>query len=707
MKKQNIGINNFRVIAAIMVVAIHCYPFRSFFPLADMVFTLTLFRIAVPFFFMVSGFYILGQYEERKNYATRQKVINFIKKQLKVYALVSVLYLPLSLYTKTISLSMPLKNILQGIFFESFMYHLWYFPALILGTSIVAFLLQIIDIKWVLAITGLLYIIGLGGDSWSGVFGNIEMLKPLYKYIFIVFGGTRNGIFFAPLYLSVGTFLYHRKDRFGEHKKSRWFVLIISLVCLLVEGYVLQTFFAPNHTSMYLFLPLVMLSLFPIIYRWHPKHKIANADYLSFGIYVLHPYSIAIIHFAAKKIQILNNSLLFFIVVLFITTSIVLVVSWLKHKKISKKIIMENSSSRASKILSEKAIVNNLKEIQTNISPKTKVMAILKANGYGTSAPIIAKILVERGVDFFAVATIDEAIALRKNGVAEKILILGYTSPKRIKELANYSLIQTIVSEEHALALSAKKVEITCHIKVDTGMHRLGVEANSEKIALLYKFPFLNIQGIYSHLACADELTEQAVQRTKQQIRKYNFLIEDLKQQQIDIGITHLQSSYGIVNYPELEYDYVRPGIILYGMLSNESDKTKLVLNLNPVVKICAQLVCKHKVSAGESVGYGCATKLNKDTMVGIVSIGYCDGVPRELKESNFFLFINGQPIPQIGRICMDMVLVDLTLLPETRIETEIVVLQNIEKIATSCNTITNEVLSRLGNRFDTKISYF
>lgn len=330
-------------------------------------------------------------------------------------------------------------------------------------------------------------------------------------------------------------------------------------------------------------------------------------------------------------------------------------------------------------------------------------MAVVKANAYGCDAETYAKLLERSGIDFFAVATLEEGIALRKAGIQGEILILGYTQPALVKQIQRYSLIQSIVSEEHAQRLSQQKRKIACHLQIDTGMHRLGMEPSVEKVKEVYRLPYLDIQGIYSHLGSADSLDEKEVARTRQQITTYQTLIDALREQKIDSGLTHLQSSYGLLNYPELAFDYVRLGIILYGCLSS-SNPTKIQLDLQPVMQLKAQLIHKRTIKAGEYLGYGLDTQLAKEMVVGVVSIGYADGLPRSLSEQNFNLSYQEKVIPQIGRICMDMLLVDLSHAETLPIDSQLTVLTDFEETAEKLGTITNEVLSRLGSRFGTQV---
>ncbi|MHC5268807.1 membrane-bound serine racemase VanT [Enterococcus sp. LJL98] len=692
MKKKNQGIQQFRMIAAAMVIAIHTFPFQNLAPFLDTFITLTLFRVAVPFFFMISGFYVLGPLAKQQSYSSRLKVHRFLKKQSKLYAWIILAYLPLSFYSGILSLNMSFIQWFKLIFFEGTLYHLWYFPAVILGVILVGLLLNYWSIQRVLFLTFGLYLIGLGGDSWSGVVTNLPILKDFYQFLFESFGGTRNGLFFAPLYLTLGAWLATRKQISPRYKLS----LLFAFIALLFESYALHQLTEPKHDSMYFFLPLVMVLLFQKIVQWQPKSPLKNTSIIALGIYIIHPYVIALTHFVGKVIPVLQNNLIDFLVVFFLSWGLVHFTSQWKQKCQKKK---QTPVSRSTRVISKQAIQQNLQAVQAHLSPETKVMAVVKANAYGCDANLFSKTLEKRGVDFFAVATIDEGINLRKNGISGSILVLGYTSPSRIKELQYYSLIQSIVSEDHGKALNQQKVPIACHLAVDTGMHRLGVTANAQTIKGLYQLSYLKIEGIYSHLGSADSLDPLAIERTENQITTYNQIIQQLKARNIPVGLTHLQSSYGILNYKELAYDYVRPGMLLYGMLSSEQTATKTTLDLKPVLSLQAQLISKKRVAAGEAIGYGTDTTFDTTCEIGVVSIGYGDGLPRNLSQQAFHLTYQDLEIPLIGRVCMDMLLVDLSHCPEIPIEAELTLFHNLPKVADSNQTITNELLSQLSTR--------
>lgn len=693
--KKNQGIEQFRVLLAMMVVAIHCLPLLRLWPDGDILITLTLFRIAVPFFFMISGYYVFSDLATQNSYPARQRVWHFIKKQLQVYLIATLLFLPLAWYSGMLGLNMPLGTFIQTLLVNGILYHLWYFPAIITGSLLVMGLLVRFSFKQVFFMAIGLYVIGLGGDSWSGLAAQTP-LASFYSLIFQLLAGTRNGIFFAPLFLLLGVLA----RRFAQKSASphRYSYLMISLICLLLESYLLHHFTTPKHDSMYIFLPFVLLFLFPIIQQWQAPMIWKQAGRLSLWLYLLHPYTIAVTHFLSQKLPLLQNNLINYFVVLGLTIGVVYGLFTLqKLLPFPKK--TPPHLQRAAKEFSAPALLHNLQEIKRVIPATTKVMAVVKADAYGCDAQLVARTLERVGVDFFAVATIEEAIELRRAGIKSRLLILGYTSAQRVKELNRYSLIQTIVSEAHGQALARSGLPIECHLAVDTGMHRLGVAPDLETVRRLYALPCLKITGIFSHLGSSDQLDTASILRTQAQITCFDDLLAGLSARNIAYGLTHLQSSYGILNYPEKQYDYVRPGILLTGSLSVPNEPTKQKINVQPILTLKALLVDKKTVAAGEAIGYGLGTVFDRPATIGIVSIGYCDGVPRALSNQGFQLSYQGVLLPQIGLVCMDMLLIDLTDYPELAVESSLEVISDWTTTADQAQTITNELISRLGSR--------
>ena len=247
---------------------------------------------------------------------------------------------------------------------------------------------------------------------------------------------------------------------------------------------------------------------------------------------------------------------------------------------------------------------HNVKEIKKIISKNSQIMGIVKANAYGHGAVEITKKLQEMGIHYFAVATLQEGIILRKAGIKDPIMILGYTSIKEIPDVIKYRLEQTIVNYDYAKEikkLSLKK-PLSIHIKVNTGMNRLGEEAdNIDHIIEMYQMKCFKVKGIYTHLCVADSMKEEDIIFTKMQFKKYDGVIEAIKKAGFDPGIRHVQSGYGILHYQDVAYDYVRPGIILYGAYTMKEDKP--LLHLKPVLSLKATITSIHHLKAGQSVG--------------------------------------------------------------------------------------------------------
>ncbi len=352
---------------------------------------------------------------------------------------------------------------------------------------------------------------------------------------------------------------------------------------------------------------------------------------------------------------------------------------------------------------------NNIKEIKKVIDEKCKIMAIVKANAYGHGMINIAKKLNEMGIEDFAVATLSEGIELRENNIKGNILILGYTDFKDIEYVIKYDLIQTIVDYEYAKKVDEMKLEnkIKVHIKINTGMNRIGTSyKNIEQLIQIYQMKNIEILGIFSHFCVADSTKKEDEEFTKKQINNFFNCINTIKEQGYNVGKIHIQSSYGILNYPEVKCDYVRPGIIMYGNYSSKGDKTKIIPNIKPVLSLKARITTIKEIAQGESVSYG-RTYISQTTKkIATVSIGYADGYPRNLSGKGVKVLINNEYAGIIGRICMDQLVVDISDIRNVK-QGDIVTLIGEEKeisaeeISYKSHTITNELLCRLGDRLE------
>lgn len=351
-------------------------------------------------------------------------------------------------------------------------------------------------------------------------------------------------------------------------------------------------------------------------------------------------------------------------------------------------------------------LAHNISQIKSILSPQCAIMPAIKANAYGHGAVIIAEALQDLGIKDFCVATVNEAIELREAGISGQLLILGYTSPKQIADLVCYNLTQTVIDYPYAKLLNDYGQAVSVHIGIDTGMHRLGERSeNIEDICKIWEFDNLNITGVYSHLCVSDGVSDTERNLTLKQVAEFNSVIDSLHRKGIRHFKTHIQGSYGVLNYPSLKFDYARLGIALYGVLSSPNETTVSDIKLKPVLSLKARIACVKQLHKGEAIGYGFTYKAIKEMRIATVAIGYADGIPRKLSNRGFVL-INGKKAAIVGRICMDQLMVDVTGIQGVSYGDEVIFIGksgNSEilaaDLADSIDTISNELLSQLGNR--------
>lgn len=333
-------------------------------------------------------------------------------------------------------------------------------------------------------------------------------------------------------------------------------------------------------------------------------------------------------------------------------------------------------------------------------------MAVVKANAYGHGDILIASHLNQMGIYSFAVATLEEAIHLRKFGIEGSILILGYTPALYAAELMQYDLTQTIADFSHAKELAQTNVPIKVEIKIDTGMHRLGITPeHTKEIASLFSIPTFLISGMYTHLCVADSQTPEDIAFSQKQIESFQFLTNSLKAAGISLPPLHVQSSYGILNYPCLKYQFARVGILLYGCHSQLEESCLMNPEVQPVLSLYSQIALIREVEEGDTVGYGRTYLANRRKRLAVIPIGYADGYPRSLSNRGYVL-IRGQRANIVGRICMDQMIVDVTSIKDACVNDRVTLIGKdghhsiyAEELASLSGTITNELLSRLGSR--------
>lgn len=356
--------------------------------------------------------------------------------------------------------------------------------------------------------------------------------------------------------------------------------------------------------------------------------------------------------------------------------------------------------------LSRENLRQNVKILNGQLPEGGQLMAAVKANAYGHGAVLVARELNACGVEAFCVATACEGKRLRRRGIKGEILVLGYTHPDEFWLLRQYHLSQTVFDASYAALLDDYGKKIKVHIKIDTGMHRLGERSEkTEEIRRIFSLENLVIEGIYTHLCVSNATTSSAREFTLSQARAFYEVVSQLKKEGFCPKI-HLQASYGLLNYPELSGDYVRAGIALYGVLSSRADAEQIAAVLVPVLSLKARVAVVKELFQGEGAGYGLEYVADRDRKIAVLAIGYADGLPRSLSNGRGAVAINGKRASVIGRICMDMTLIDVTDIPDVK-QGDIAVIigrsgdceMSVYDLAEKEDTITNEILSRLGNR--------
>ena len=700
--KNYSGIDCFRLIAALLIIAIHTSPLASFNETGDFILTRVIARVAVPFFFMTSGFFLISKYAPNAN-----KLGAFLKKTALIYGSAILLYIPVNIYNGYFAMDDLLPNIIKDIFFDGTLYHLWYLPASMMGAAIAWYLVRRLDYPRALVVSIFLYLLGLFGDSYYGITEKLPYINDFYKQLFQISDYTRNGLFFAPAFFVLGGLIGDNRHKIVLKGSILRFAVCFAL--LLTEALTLHYFELQRHDSMYLFLLPCMYFLFNILLHFKAKRFVFLRT-TALLLYIIHPMMIVILRLFAKLLHLqsllVDNSILHYFTVCLLSAAFSTAAVLLCNKYKPKKEKPDMHTERSYIEINLHYLMHNIKILRKAMPPKCQLMAVVKTQAYGHGAYEISTHLDKAGVRSFAVATIDEGIRLRKYGIRGEILILSYTNVLRAPELKKYNLMQTITDFDYANDLNIQGVPVKAHIKIDTGMHRLGVPYNA-LIDTKNIFIMKNIKvcGIFTHLCCADSRLPEDIAFTKEQINRFYYLIDDLKESGIPIPKLHIQSSYGLLNYPDLKCDYVRTGIAMYGVQSFPNDNTVLQLDLRPVLSLKSRVILIRQIKKGDSVGYGRTFTATRDSRIAILPIGYGDGFPRSLSGKSFVL-IRGQRVPVIGRICMDSLAVDVTDIEDISVGDIATLLGKdtseeltAPHIADTLDSISNELLCRLSTR--------
>lgn len=353
-------------------------------------------------------------------------------------------------------------------------------------------------------------------------------------------------------------------------------------------------------------------------------------------------------------------------------------------------------------------IEHNFNEIKRIVNDKTIIMPVIKANAYGHGSVVLAKKYLQIGAARFAVSILDEAIELRRENINVPILMLNYTSPTRYEEVLLYDLIQTIYKYEDAKKLSQKAMGLgktaKIHIKIDTGMGRLGFLPTDESIDEILKIstlPNISIEGIFTHFAKADEKDKT---ETIEQFNKFMHMVNQLEQRGLSIELKHVSNSAAIIDISEYNLDLARPGIILYGLYpSDEVNKNRI--NLRPAMTLKSIISNIKNVPTNTGISYGHKFMTKKPSKIATVPIGYADGYTRLLSNKGK-VFVNGQLANVVGNICMDQLMIDVTEIQNVNIGDEVVLFgdkeegyPHVDEIAKSIGTINYEITCMINRR--------
>jgi len=366
------------------------------------------------------------------------------------------------------------------------------------------------------------------------------------------------------------------------------------------------------------------------------------------------------------------------------------------------------------------AYAHNIRELRRVTQPKARLMAVVKANGYGHGAVDVARTALQNGVDFLGVARLHEAVELREAGLEAPILIFGYSPLDSAQTLIDYELTQTIYSPTTAEALSeraarqGKKIKI--HIKVDSGMGRLGLLLDKpagvtahdipaakavSDVAAISRLANLEVEGIFTHFATSDSADKSYATG---QLERFLDFLDRLDRAGLRPPLKHAANSGAVIDMPDSHLDMIRPGIATYGLYpSDEVNRSKV--ELIPVMTLKSRIIHLKKVPAGFHISYGITYRTKKPTTVATVPVGYADGFNR-LLSSRGHMLVHGQRVPIVGRVCMDLTMLDVGALKGVKIEDEVVLFGQqgdqavtADELAATLKTINYEIVTSITAR--------
>lgn len=368
-----------------------------------------------------------------------------------------------------------------------------------------------------------------------------------------------------------------------------------------------------------------------------------------------------------------------------------------------------NKYSRVRADINLDAVVYNFEQMKNNILESTKMIAVIKTDGYGHGAVPIARMIEHYEYIWgFAVATVEEAVVLRNNKISKPVLILGYTFSEHFETIVRLELRPTVFQLKTAELLSEEALRqgkiLKIHLALDTGMTRIGLSDNSKSVGevkAINELPGLELEGIFTHFAKADE---QDKTNAREQQKRFVKFCSSLSEEGIEIPMKHCSNSAGIIELQDANMDAVRAGISIYGIYPSE-EVIKENVKLQPAMQIKSHIVYIKEVEAGIPISYGGTYITNRKTKVATIPVGYGDGYPRGLSNKGWVL-IHGKKAPILGRVCMDQFMVDVTDILNAHELDEVTLLGNdngadlpVEELSALCGRFPYEFVCDIGKR--------